>query len=69
MKNFKVIIVIVGFFLAPFYVYHKNDAAALAWTILLLTNVMFLVGEKIIEHIEKKNQELLDELKKDRNHE
>jgi len=69
MKLIRIIVVMVLFFLALFCVIEKNYVVALAWTILLLTNVMILVGEKIIEHIDEKKKELLDELKKDRNHE
>jgi hypothetical protein len=69
MKIIRITIVMVGFFLAPFFVHEKDYVAALAWTLLLLANVMILVGEKIIEHIDEKKKELLDELKKDRNHE
>jgi hypothetical protein len=63
MKFIRITIVMVGFFLAPFFVYDKDYVAALAWTILLLTNLMLLVADEIKKHIDEKHEELLKELK------
>jgi nitrogen fixation protein FixH len=63
MKFFRIIIVIVSFFIIPISVINKDWVTVSTWSLLFVSNTLFLVADEIKKHIDEKHEELLKELK------
>ena len=63
MKFFRIIIVIVSFFIIPMSVINEDWATLSIWFVLFVSNILFLVADEIKKHIDEKHEELLKELK------
>jgi hypothetical protein len=63
MKFFRIIIVIVSFFIIPMSVINKDWTTVSIWLLLFVSNTLFLVADEIKNRIDEKREELLKELK------
>jgi len=63
MKFFRIIIVIISFFIIPMSVINEDWVTLSIWFLLFVSNILFLVADEIKKHIDEKHEELLKELK------